>query len=139
MERQQRFLGALVNKVRGNDVLLNPVKAVSRSERGHVLPHHRSGPGELADLYALVRGLRDIPTERVQFLTVPREALAGNPNRDQLKEPDARELFARLRTDEPVAVGGSAPRRSDEKRTGRRPRYPTVRLRGVRRRRRFVE
>jgi anionic cell wall polymer biosynthesis LytR-Cps2A-Psr (LCP) family protein len=26
MDRQQRFLGALVNKVQSNDVLLNPVK-----------------------------------------------------------------------------------------------------------------
>ncbi|MEU9555362.1 LCP family protein [Streptomyces fumanus] len=115
MERQQRFLGALVNKVRGNDVLLNPVKLYPVLNAATSSLTTDPGLASLRDLYALVRGLRDIPTERVQFLTVPREAWAGNPNRDQLKEPDARELFARLRTDEPVTVGGSAPRRSDGK------------------------
>ncbi|CAM5318373.1 Transcriptional regulator OS=Streptomyces fumanus OX=67302 GN=GCM10018772_33390 PE=3 SV=1 [Streptomyces fumanus] len=98
MERQQRFLGALVNKVRGNDVLLNPVKLYPVLNAATSSLTTDPGLASLRDLYALVRGLRDIPTERVQFLTVPREAWAGNPNRDQLKEPDARELFARLRT-----------------------------------------
>ena len=57
-----------------------------------------------------MRGLRGIPTERVQFLTVPRESFTGDPNRDQLVQPDAEKLFTRLRTDEPVTI--AAPSRN---------------------------
>ncbi|CAM5342370.1 LCP family protein required for cell wall assembly OS=Streptomyces violarus OX=67380 GN=FHS41_006915 PE=3 SV=1 [Streptomyces violarus] len=59
-----------------------------------------------------MRGLRDIPMERVQFLTVPRESYAYDANRDQLVEPQAERLFERLRTDTPVAVAGDDPRGS---------------------------
>ncbi|MGI5394552.1 LCP family protein [Streptomyces sp. CA-251251] len=105
MDRQQRFLGALVNKVQSNDVLLNPVKLYPVLDAATSSLTTDPGLASLRGLYDLVRGLRGIPTERVQFLTVPREAYAGDVNRDQLVEPDAERLFTRLRTDEPVAIG----------------------------------
>ncbi|MER7633444.1 LCP family protein [Streptomyces rochei] len=104
MERQQHFLGALVNKVQSNDVLLNPVKLYPVLDAATSSLTTDPDLASLRGLYDLVRGLRDIPTERVQFLTVPRESYAGDANRDQLVEPDAEKLFTRLRTDEPVAV-----------------------------------
>jgi LCP family protein required for cell wall assembly len=104
MERQQQFLGALVNKVRSNDVLLNPVKLYPVLNAATSSLTTDPGLASLRDLYALVRGLRGIPTEHVQFLTVPREAWPENPNRDQLVEPAAEKLFTALRTDEPVTV-----------------------------------
>ncbi|MFE6626797.1 LCP family protein [Streptomyces rochei] len=104
MERQQHFLGALVNKVQSNDVLLNPVKLYPVLDAATSSLTTDPDLASLRGLYDLVRGLRDIPTERVQFLTVPRESYAGDTNRDQLVEPDAEKLFTRLRTDEPVAV-----------------------------------
>ena len=58
----------------------------------------------LRGLYQLVRGLRDIPTEQVQFLTVPREPYVYDSNRDQLVEGRADALFALLRADKPVPV-----------------------------------
>ncbi|MFF9134028.1 LCP family protein [Streptomyces sp. NPDC014806] len=122
MERQQRFLAALVNKVRGNDVLLNPVKlypvldaATSSLTTDPELAHLRG-------LYQLVRGLRDIPTEHVQFMTVPRESYVYNANRDQLVEPEAERLFDLLRADRPVKVtdkpaGGYGPYGSGDGKT----------------------
>ncbi|MEU1853004.1 LCP family protein [Streptomyces sp. NPDC019990] len=117
MERQQRFLGALVNKVRGNGVLLNPVKLYPVLDAATSSLTTDPDLASLRGLYELVRGLRDIPMERVQFLTVPRQSYAYDVNRDQLVEPEARRLFERLRTDTPVVVaghapGGSAPARS---------------------------
>jgi LCP family protein required for cell wall assembly len=110
MDRQQRFLGALVNKVQSNDVLLNPVKLYPVLDAATSSLTTDPDLASLRGLYNLVRGLRDIPTERVQFLTVPRESYAGDANRDQLVEPDAEKLFTRLRTDEPVAiVAGNRP------------------------------
>ncbi|MBA2951674.1 LCP family protein [Streptomyces sp. PSKA28] len=104
MDRQQRFLGAVVNKLRSDDVLLNPVKLYPVLDAATSSLTTDPGLGNLRGLYDLVRGMRDIPTERVQFLTVPRAPYANNANRDQLVEPAAEHLFAQLRTDAPVAV-----------------------------------
>ncbi|CAL9480824.1 LCP family protein [Streptomyces sp. enrichment culture] len=108
MDRQQRFLGALVNKAQSNGVLLNPVKLYPVLDAATSSLTTDPNLASLRGLYDLVRGLRDIPTERVQFLTVPRESYTGDPNRDQLVQPDAERLFTRLRTDEPVTI--AAPR-----------------------------
>ncbi|MFE2041111.1 LCP family protein [Streptomyces sp. NPDC059477] len=104
MDRQQRFLAALVKKVRGNDVLLNPAKLYPVLDAATSSLTTDPGLASLRSLYDLVRGLRNIPTERVQFLTVPRESYVDDANRDQLVEPAAERLFERLRTDTPVEV-----------------------------------
>ncbi|KUN06715.1 LytR family transcriptional regulator [Streptomyces yokosukanensis] len=109
MERQQRFLAALVDKMRSNDVLLNPVKLYPVLDAATSSLTTDPELASLRGLYQLVRGLRDIPTERVQFLTVPRESYVYDANRDQLVEPEAEKLFARLRTDRPVAVARNQP------------------------------
>ncbi|MFJ7769231.1 LCP family protein [Streptomyces sp. NPDC097107] len=108
MDRQQRFLGALVNKAQSNGVLLNPMKLYPVLDAATSSLMTDPDLASLRGLYDLVRGLRGIPTERVQFLTVPRESYAGDANRDQLVEPDAEKLFTRLRTDEPVAIATTA-------------------------------
>jgi len=47
--------------------------------------------------------------ESIRFLTVPRTSYVLNANRDQLVEPEAARLFARLRADKPVAVAKEPP------------------------------
>ncbi|GCB48787.1 LCP family protein [Streptomyces sp. NL15-2K] len=115
MDRQQRFLGALVNKVRSNDVLLNPVKLYPVLDAATSSLTTDPELASLRGLYELVRGLRDIPTEHVQFLTVPRESYVYNANRDQLVEPEAQRLFEQLRADAPVEVTQNTPRDSPKK------------------------
>ncbi|MFF4886192.1 LCP family protein [Streptomyces nigra] len=107
MERQQRFLAALVHKVRSNDVLLNPVRLYPVLDAATSSLTTDPALASLRGLYDLVRSVRDIPTERMQFLTVPRESYVYNANRDQLVEPEAQRLFERLRLDLPVAVADS--------------------------------
>ncbi|MEV5874555.1 LCP family protein [Streptomyces sp. NPDC052101] len=114
MERQQRFLGALVDKMQSTDVLLNPVKLYPVLDAATSSLTTDPELASLRGMYQLVRGLRDIPTERVQFLTVPRESYVYDANRDQLVEPEAEKLFARLRADRPVAVARNAPRAATE-------------------------
>ncbi|WSP86841.1 LCP family protein [Streptomyces sp. NBC_01235] len=118
MERQQRFLGALVNKVQSNDVLLNPVKLYPVLDAATSSLTTDPDLASLRGLYELVRGLRDIPTEHVQFLTVPRESYIYNANRDQLVEPEAEKLFERLRTDAPVVVSKEVPTKSRSSESG---------------------
>ncbi|WUB64160.1 LCP family protein [Streptomyces sp. NBC_00582] len=112
MERQQRFLAALVTKVRSNDVLLNPVKLYPLLDAATSALTTDPDLASLRGLYELVRDLGDIPTERVQFLTVPRESYVYNANRDQLVEPAAGKLFEQLRTDGPLVVSHELPMNS---------------------------
>ncbi|MFE6042189.1 LCP family protein [Streptomyces sp. NPDC056452] len=123
MDRQQKFLGALVNKMQSNGVLLNPTRLYPVLDAATKSLTTDPGLDSLRDLYDLVRGMRNVPTEKVQFLTVPRQPYRADRNRDELVQPDADRLFEQLRKDEPVAVvpadenkaGDSQPTHSSEK------------------------
>ncbi|MFE5244418.1 LCP family protein [Streptomyces sp. NPDC056627] len=104
MDRQQKFLGALVNKMQSNGVLLNPARLYPVLDAATKSLTTDPGLDSLRDLYDLVRGMRNVPTDKVQFLTVPRQSYRADPNRDELVQPDADRLFTALRKDEPVAV-----------------------------------
>ncbi|MHC3464449.1 LCP family protein [Streptomyces flavovirens] len=104
MDRQQKFLGALVNKMQSNGVLLNPTRLYPVLDAATKSLTTDPGLDSLRDLYDLVRGMRNVPTERVQFLTVPRQAYRADANRDELVQPDADQLFEKLREDETVTV-----------------------------------
>lgn len=110
MDRQQQFLAALVNKVQSNGVLLNPTRLYPVLDAATSALTTDPAIAGLTDLYELVRSMRNIPTDRVQFLTVPRQSYTYDPNRDELVQPDAGRLFDRLRDDTPVEV---SPRRSE--------------------------
>ncbi|MEU3964684.1 LCP family protein [Streptomyces buecherae] len=105
--RQQAFMSSLVRKVQGSGVLLNPTKLYPVLDAATSALTTDPGLDSLRDLYNLVRGVRDIPSDKVDFLTVPRRAFRHNAARDELVQPDADRLFAQLREDRPVT-----PRRS---------------------------
>ncbi|WP_329121836.1 LCP family protein [Streptomyces sp. NBC_01465] len=109
MGRQQQFLGALVKKVQSSGVLLNPTRLLPVLDAATKSLTTDPGLDSLKDLYDLTRRVRDIPTDQVQFLTLPRESYAYDANRDQLVEPDAENLFAQLRTDVPIKVSPTPP------------------------------
>ncbi|MFJ6720967.1 LCP family protein [Streptomyces sp. NPDC091259] len=104
MRRQQQFLAALVKKVQSNGVLLNPGRLYPLLDAATSAVSTDPGLASLRGLYELARGVRDIPTDQVRFLTVPRRPYAADPNRDELVEPDATRLFLQLRTDRPLTV-----------------------------------
>ncbi|MEV8319431.1 LCP family protein [Streptomyces sp. NPDC059900] len=126
MDRQQQFLAALVNKVQSNDVLLNPGKLYPVLDAATSSLTTDPALASLRGLYELVRGMRNIPTEQVQFLTVPRRSYVYDANRDELVEPAADELFSRLRRDEPLQVTREepAPTPSSEQAEGRQDDSP---------------
>ncbi|MFI6688773.1 LCP family protein [Streptomyces sp. NPDC050485] len=107
MDRQQQFLGSLVKKVQSNGVLLNPARLYPVLDAATKSLTTDPGLNTLRDLYGLVRSMRGIPTENVQFLTVPRQAYAYDQNRDELVQPDADRLFKQLRDDLPVKVAAT--------------------------------
>ncbi|MEV7982631.1 LCP family protein [Streptomyces sp. NPDC086519] len=109
MDRQQQFLGALVKKVRSSGVLLNPAKLYPLLDAATSALTTDPELASLRGLYQLVRGLREIPTDQVRFLTVPREPYVYDANRDQLVAGRADALFALLRADRPVKVAKKNP------------------------------
>ncbi|MGW7461422.1 LCP family glycopolymer transferase [Streptomyces sp. NPDC054797] len=121
MERQQQFLGSLVDKVKSNGVLLNPARLYPLLDAATSSVTTDPGLASLRDLYELVRDMRDIPTEQVKFLTVPRQPYTGDPNRDELVEPDAARLFDQLRMDKPVTVAPPKPATAASARPEPRP------------------
>nr|WP_233521359.1 LCP family protein [Streptomyces triticagri] len=104
MDRQQKFLAALVKKVQSNGVLLNPTKLYPVLDAATSSLTTDPALAGLTDLYDLVRSMRNIPTKKVQFLTVPRRAYEYDPNRDELAQPAAGRLFEQLRKDAPLHV-----------------------------------
>ncbi|WP_308346790.1 LCP family protein [Streptomyces sp. ISL-66] len=109
MERQQLFLGSLVKKVQSNGVLLNPGKLYPLLDAATSSVTTDPGLASLRGLYELVRGVRDVPTDQIKFLTVPRRPYTANANRDELQEPDATQLFQRLRADKPLTIAPPEP------------------------------
>jgi LCP family protein required for cell wall assembly len=105
MDRQQRFLGALFKKVQSNGVLLNPTRLYPVLDAATKSITTDPGLASLTDLYDLTRSMRGVPTDKVQFLTVPRQPYSADPNRDELVKSAADTLFKQLRDDEPVSVG----------------------------------
>ncbi|MEW1718711.1 LCP family protein [Streptomyces sp. NPDC093109] len=104
MGRQQRFLGALFKKVQSNGVLLNPTQLYPVLDAATKSITTDPELGSLSALYDLTRSMRSVPTEKVQFLTVPRQQYTLDPNRDELVQPDAGKLFEQLRDDATVTV-----------------------------------
>ncbi|MFI5759059.1 LCP family protein [Streptomyces sp. NPDC051569] len=107
MGRQQRFLGSLFKKVQSDGVLLNPTRLYPVLDAATKSITTDAGLATLTDLYDLARSMRNVPIDQVRFLTVPRQPYTADPNRDELVQPDAKNLFERLRGDEPVIVSPS--------------------------------
>jgi LCP family protein required for cell wall assembly len=110
MERQQEFLSTLLRQVRDDGLLTDPAELYRVLDA--VTSSLTADPGldSLSELYDLVSGVRDIPQDRVRFMTVPRQPYTYDPNRDELVQPDADLLFAALRDDRPVpAEDGGEP------------------------------
>ncbi|GGR25541.1 LCP family protein [Streptomyces netropsis] len=105
MGRQQEFLGSLFREMQSSGVLLNPARLYPVLDAATSSLTTDAGLDTLRKLYDLVRTVRDIPSEQVQFLTVPRRPYVYNSARDELVQPDADQLFEQLRNDRRVAVG----------------------------------
>ncbi|MEY9877415.1 LCP family protein required for cell wall assembly [Streptacidiphilus sp. MAP12-33] len=104
MSRQQDFLSSLVEKVDSSGVLLNPTRLYPLLDAATSSLTVDPGLDSLSKLYDLMSSLSNLPASQVTFLTAPREPYVNDRNRDQLKQPDADELFRQLRNDEPVTT-----------------------------------
>ncbi|MGW1997872.1 LCP family glycopolymer transferase [Embleya sp. NPDC001921] len=104
MTRQQRFLAALVKKVKVGDMLTQPWKLYNLLDAGTRSITADPGLSSLKELMALSDSIKGIPNDKVAFLTVPRQPYRLDTDRDELVQPQADRLFDAIRLDR-VAVG----------------------------------
>ncbi|GAA0638579.1 LCP family protein [Streptomyces thermocarboxydovorans] len=107
MQRQQRFMAALVDRVTSSGILLNPMKFrdVVRAVLGSVRADKGFGTDELLDLG---RAMRNFSPSSSEFITVPIGTM-GYPVKgvgSTLKwDPEkSAEIFEALRRDQPLSV-----------------------------------
>ncbi|MEU8528726.1 MULTISPECIES: LCP family protein [Streptomyces] len=116
MQRQQRFLAALIKKITSNGVLLNPVRfrEVATSVLGAVRADQGFGTDQMLALAKAMRGFGPASSEFVSVpvgdVSFPVKGIGSTVKWDAKK---ARKLFRALREDKPLAPhrGGSGPRR----------------------------
>ncbi|MCC0097870.1 LCP family protein [Streptomyces flavotricini] len=125
MQRQQRFVAALIKQATGGGVLLNPVKfkEVSSTLLGSVRADRGFGSEQML---ALGQALRDFTPSSSEFASVPignpSYAVKGIGSTVKWDEPKASKLFEALRLDRPLAP--AAPGRQPASRPQRRPAVP---------------
>ncbi|MFF1381417.1 LCP family protein [Streptomyces sp. NPDC058308] len=107
MQRQQRFLAALIAKATGSGVLLNPVKFrdVTRTLLGSVRADKGFDTGDMLDLGRAMRGFSPSSSE---FTTVPLspqgQIVPGIGSTLKWDPVKSGKLFETLRDDRPLAV-----------------------------------
>ena len=105
IKAQQYFLGSMVRKVKSEGTLTNIPKLYNLAD---VVTKNLTIDEGLANMPAMIgiaSRLSAIDLANVSFVTVPYEPYVADPNRVQVKEPQAGQFFAALRNDTRVDQG----------------------------------
>ncbi|WP_170133145.1 LCP family protein [Arthrobacter livingstonensis] len=109
IKAQQYFLGSMVRKVKEEGTLTNLPKLYNLAD---VVTKNLTIDEGLASIPAMVgiaTRLAKIDLANVSFVTVPNEPYVADPNRVQLKEPQAGQFFAALRHDTALTKSTAKP------------------------------
>jgi LCP family protein required for cell wall assembly len=99
IKAQQGFLSSLTRKIKDDGTLSDPGKMLTIAD---TVTQNLTVDDGLASVPALItigNRLKTIDVGKVAFVAVPTTPAASDPNRLQLAEPDASQLFAGLRKD----------------------------------------
>jgi LCP family protein required for cell wall assembly len=101
MKRQQAFLASMANKAVSAGMLINPIRLYRFLDAATKSLSTDPGLASLQRLGSLARSLQGIGLDHIQFVTVPFESYAPDPNRLQWA-PSAHRLWRRIRHDKPL-------------------------------------
>ena len=101
MKRQQAFISAMIKKVVSKGTLANPVRLYRFLDAATKSLTTDTGFAHLGELVSLGTSLKNIGLDNIQFITVPNEPYAPDPNRLQLA-PGARDVWRKIRFDRPL-------------------------------------
>jgi LCP family protein required for cell wall assembly len=117
MKRQQAFISAMIKKVVSKGTLANPVRLYKFLNAATQSLTTDTGFAHLKELASLGSSLKNIGLDNIQFITVPNEPYAPDPNRLQLA-PEAKDVWRKIRFDRPLgrlSAGALSPgSKSDE-------------------------
>lgn len=102
IQAQQYFLGSLVRKITSDATLTNLPRLYSLAEAITKNVTIDKGLANIPSMLSIAARLSKIDPSQVAFVTVPNEAYVADPNRVQLMEPAAGQLFSALRNDAPL-------------------------------------
>jgi LCP family protein required for cell wall assembly len=107
MVRQQTFLASMANKAVSAGTLVNPKRLYTFLDAATKSLTTDPQLADLKALYGLARSFKGIGLDKIQFLTVPFQTYAPDPNRLQWA-PAAKKLWARMKADKPVGKNFAA-------------------------------
>ena len=107
IERQQAFLTSLIQKVTSSGVLFNPIELYDFLDAVTKSVTTDTGIGSIRSMASIAVRVRAIGLESIEFTTVPYEVYPPDPNRVQWAQPEADEMWAKLRADEPLTPKAS--------------------------------
>jgi LCP family protein required for cell wall assembly len=96
---QQGFLSSLVRKIKDDGTLTNPAKMLQIADVVTKNLTIDEGMASVPTLLTVANRLKNIDVSKVAFVAVPTGPAASDPNRLQLAEPAASQLFAAMRKD----------------------------------------
>ncbi len=101
MKRQQAFISAMIKKVVSKGTLANPVRLYRFLDAATRSLTTDTGFAHLKELASLGSSLKNIGLDNIQFITIPNQPYAPDPNRLQLA-PEARDVWRKIRFDRPL-------------------------------------
>jgi LCP family protein required for cell wall assembly len=101
MKRQQAFLASMANKAVSAGTLANPVRLYKFLDAATKSLTTDPGLASLTRLSGLAKSFNGIGLDKIQFLTVPFQSYAPDPNRLEWA-PGAERLWSRVRNDLPL-------------------------------------
>ncbi len=102
IDRQQAFLSALVREATDSKLLLRPDRLYSFLDAATDSVTMDKQLASLATLSDLALQMKNLPPDKIQFITVPNETYPADHNRVQWKEPDADLIWEAARIDSPL-------------------------------------
>lgn len=96
---QQQFMASLARKVKEEGTLTNPAKLYEIADVMTSNLHVDEGLGNITRIVSIAGTMSGVDLSNVVFVSVPSEVYPKDPNRLQLAEPQADELFGILRED----------------------------------------
>ncbi|MFW6187365.1 MAG: LCP family protein [Actinomycetota bacterium] len=106
---QQSFLASLARKIKDEGTLTDLPRLYGIADVASRNLHVDEGLGSVPTMVGLATAVRGIDLGSMVFVTVPTEPYAADPNRLQLDEEAAGELFEALREDRPLTGPTGAP------------------------------
>ncbi|MGW2313513.1 LCP family protein [Actinomadura luteofluorescens] len=110
IERQQKFMAAVVDKATSGSVLKDPAKTY-KFLKAATKSMTTDDDLDLAGMRKLADGLKGMSAGQVRFVTVPVEGYAPDPNRVQWNEELAKPLFEAVRHDDDLPAEPAKPAR----------------------------